>query len=532
MVATGNGTASPLQRRPKTLAHVTVRSLIDQRAQAYANTNFLLSAESDLCINFGELQHHSRQIEKYLDHRGIERGQTAALMMGNGCWTATLMLGIMYSGRVVLPLNVVAGAEQIEYVIEHSDLKIIFCSSHYQQLLVEIFEKIESVVDIVQCNEDTGPVDLASASLTAEKNNSPMESNQTALMVYTSGTTGRPKGVLLSHKNVIAGGDNTVQAHQLTAQDRSLCVLPLYHINAEMVSIMAPLVSGGSVVISHRLSISKFWNWILDHQCTWYSAVPTIFSYLIEHQQSNPELGPDKTLLNKQLRFARSASAALPPATRETFESLFGVPIIETMGISECAAHILSNPINRSECKVGSSGIAFGNEVRIVDSSRREIPAHAQGEIAVRGDNIMQGYYKNPEATQQAIDDDGWFYTGDIGFCDNQGFVFVTGRIKELIIKGGENIAPREIDDVLYKHPSVLEATAFGVPDKNYGQEIMAAVSLKPNTTCNESTLLEHCEKRLGKVKSPKRIHILNELPKGPSGKIQRLNLQQTLTST
>ncbi len=509
----------------------TVRELIDQRARSYPDTNFLLSAASDLRISFSALRHHSRQIENYLDHRGIERGQTVALMLDNGCWTATLMLGIMYSGRVVLPLNVVAGPDQIEYVIGHSDLKIIFCSARYQQLFGGIFEKISTSIDIVQCNEETCPADLVAESIAPDRKNSPMtplQNDQTALMIYTSGTTGRPKGVLLSHKNVIAGGNNTVQAHQLNAQDRSLCVLPLYHINAEMVSIMAPLVSGGSVVISRRLSISEFWNWILGHQCTWYSAVPTIFAYLIEHRQSHPELAPDKSLLRKQLRFARSASAALSPAVHETFELLFGIPIIETMGISECAAQILSNPMNRNECRIGSPGIAVGNEIRIVDSNRHEVPAHTHGEIAVRGDNVMQGYYKDIEATRQAVDGDGWFYTGDLGFRDDQGFVFVTGRSKELIIKGGENIAPREIDDVLYKHPCVLEAAAFGVPDKHYGQEVVAVVSLKPNTTCNESTLLGHCEELLGKVKSPKHIHILNELPKGPSGKIQRLKLQQT----
>lgn len=509
---------------------MTVRELIDRRAQAYANTPFLLSAESDRCIRFGELQHHCRQIEKYLAQRGIEPGQTVALMMGNGCWTATLMLGIMYSGRIALPLNVVAGVQQLKYVLAHSEPKMIFCSSHYRPLLEQVFgEMAPSVnpINVVQCDEDSGHVDLT-AVIGNEKSHLPITAQQTALLIYTSGTTGKPKGVLLSHKNIIAGGNNTVQAHQLGTQDRSLCVLPLYHINAEIVSLMAPLLSGGSVVISHRLSITKFWHWIIHHRCTWCSAVPTIFAYLIEHRQSNPQLCPDKTLLNKQLRFARSASAALPPTTREAFESLFGVTIIETMGISECAAQILSNPMNGYECKTGSSGIPFGNQVRIVDTNRRAAADYSQGEIAVRGDNVMQGYYKNIAATQQAIDQDGWFYTGDLGFRDSQGFFFVTGRIKELIIKGGENIAPREIDDVLYQYPDVLEAAAFGVPDKNYGQEVMAAVSLKPNTTFNEAALLEHCEKQLGKVKTPKRIHILDALPKGPSGKIQRLQLQQT----
>ena len=518
------------------MTNMTVRELIEQRAQSSPEAIFLLAAEGDLRISFGELQRHCRTIEKYLDQRGIERSQTVALMMDNGCWTAILMLGIMYSGRIVLPLNVVAGADQIAYVIDHSDLKIIFCSPRYQDLFDEILSRLPPTIDIVQCNEASGPAELTQFITNEQseaRGNALPAASQTALMIYTSGTTGRPKGVLLSHKNVIAGGTNTVQAHQLSAQDRSLCVLPLYHINAEMVSIMAPLVSGSSVVICPQLSISKFWNWILKHRCTWYSAVPTIFAYLIEHRQSNPELAVDKTRLSKQLRFARSASAPLPPAIHRTFEALFAVPIVETMGISECAAQILSNPmvlsnqVAQHEGKIGSPGIPVGNEVRIVDANHNEVPPDTQGEIAIRGDNVMQGYYKDPEATRQALDDNGWFYSGDLGFCDAQGFIFVTGRSKELIIRNGENIAPREIDDILYKHPSVLEAAAFGIPDKIHGEEVMAAVSLKPNTTCPESSLLEHCKNRLGKVKSPKQIHILDELPKGPSGKIQRLKLQQ-----
>ncbi len=507
----------------------TLRELVDQRAGANRDNRFLISAETRTDITFGQLQRHARVIENYLNQIGIPRGATAAFMLDNGCWTAVLMLGIMYAGRVVLPLNVVAGSDQLEFIIHHSDLKVIFCSSHYRDEFSDLLGRINPSVRLIECSENDGPAAINAYRPEAINRNNTIDGNSTALMIYTSGTTGRPKGVLLSHKNIIAGGRNTVQAHRLTACDRGLCILPLYHINAEMVSIMSPLVSGGSVVISRRLSITHFWNWIVDHHCTWFSAVPTIFAYLIERRQSGSQPSPDKGQLRKQLRFARSASAALPPATHETFESLFSVPIIETMGISECAGQILSNPIDRRQCKVGSPGIPFGNEIRIVDINQNELGAGRQGEIAVRGDNVMQGYYKNPGESGKALDKAGWFYTGDLGYKDKDGFVFVTGRLKELIIKGGENIAPREIDDVLYRHPSVLEAAAFGVSDKIYGQEVMAAVSLKPNMTCDESTLLGHCARLLGTVKSPRQICILDDLPKGPSGKIQRLKLQTLL---
>ena len=321
-------------------------------------------------------------------------------------------------------------------------------------------------------------------------------------------------------------------AHDLTENDVGLCVLPLYHINAEMVSVMAPLVSNGAVVISRKLSITNFWLWIENHECTWFSVVPTIISYLIEHRQREGESagGVDFEKIRSTVRFGRSASAALSPATHQLFEELFAIPIVETMGISECAAQILSNPMEKGENQYGSPGIAVGNEIRIVDAVHATVDPGVKGEIAVRGDNVMKGYYKNLEATRDALDNDGWFYTGDLGYMDENNFVFVTGRSKELIIKGGENVAPREIDDVLYKHPAILEAAAFGVPDDNYGQEIMACVALKPNNACDEVTLLHHCEALLGSYKTPKSIRFMDELPKGPSGKIQRLKLAEQLS--
>ncbi len=503
-----------------------LRELIDLRAKSDPHRPYLISAESDISVTFSELQNHAQSIEAYLDGVGVGPGQTAAFMMDNGCWTAVLMLGTMYAGRVVLPLNVVAGSEQLEYVIDHSDLKIIFCSGRYKKEFSNLLSQIDTEINIIQCSEDTGISDFDAAQFARQGEETAIDESETALMIYTSGTTGKPKGVLLSHQNIISGGTNTMIAHNLGPEDRSLCVLPLYHINAEMVSIMATLVSGSSVVISHRLSISKFWSWILDHGCTWFSAVPTVFSYLIDHHQpaSNPEY--DVQAICAQLRFARSASATLPLATHETFETIFGIPIIETMGISECSGPILSNPINRAECKPGSTGIPFGNEVRIVDGQHIEVSPNTRGEIAVRGDNVMKGYYKNPGETEKALDSDGWFYTGDLGHMDEQGFVFITGRMKELIIRGGENIAPGEIDQALYRHPSVLEAAAFGVEDDAYGEEVMAAVSLKSDKCCEPSELLAHCQKLLGPVKTPKQIFILDDLPKGPSGKIQRLKLK------
>ncbi|MGH1426782.1 MAG: AMP-binding protein [Arenicella sp.] len=507
----------------------SVKTLIDVRASQWPEKVFLYVPETQQTLSYKQLQDNCRKIEALLGDKKIKESETVAFLMDNGLWTACLFLGVMYSGRTVLPLNAVAGPDQLAYTIEHSELRLIFCSDRYQDQYQHLFspEKQSHLsFSVVNSSEDVGPIGIDTFEpIVTEKI---IDANSTALMIYTSGTTGRPKGVLLSQKNVLSGGRNTVQAHRLGVNDIGLCVLPLYHINAEMVSVMAPLMSAGSVVMPRKLSISLFWSWVANFQCTWFSAVPTIFSYLLEHQQSEQvshHHDIDFDVLNQHLRFGRSASAALSPAVHEAFEEFFGVQIIETMGISECAAQILSNPLQREVDYYGSPGVPIGNEMRVVGEDHQPVENNVIGEIAVRGSNIMKGYFKNPEATAEVLDNNGWFYTGDLGYRNDDGYFFITGRSKELIIRGGENIAPREIDDVLYKRKEVLEAAAFGAPSELYGQEVLACVSLKPGAQCSEEDLLGHCQSLLGKIRSPKRIYIIGELPKGPSGKIQRLKL-------
>jgi len=314
-----------------------------------------------------------------------------------------------------------------------------------------------------------------------------------------------------------------VNAHHLGPRDRALCVLPLYHINGLCVTLMGPLVSGGSVVMPNRFSASRFWDQIRQYGCTWFSVVPTQISYLLhESQETN---GPHET--PPHLRFGRSASAPLAPEVQRAFEARFGVPIIETMGLTETAAQILSNPLPPGTRKIGSPGIPYGCEVRIVDEQMNEAAPEVEGEVAVRGPSVMKEYFKNPEATGASITPDRWFRTGDLGRKDEDGYVYITGRSKELIIKGGENIAPREVDEALYTHPAVIEAAAFPRPCPNYGQRVEAAVKVEPSARVLEDELITLCRETLGGFKAPERVHFLPELPKGPSGKIQRLKLAE-----
>jgi acyl-CoA synthetase (AMP-forming)/AMP-acid ligase II len=481
----------------------------------------MFAPEPKLELSYAQLKADSQKFGKHLLKRGLKKGDKISFMIGNGYQTTKIFLGTMYAGLVVAPLNLMAQASQLEYVLDHSDTRLVFFTED-QKVRVETARKaLARDIDLIQIDNDAPIIfpedeDVSGIDLPA------VTEDDNALLLYTSGTTGMPKGVILSHKNMVAGGEYTAKAHALTPEDRALCSLPLYHINGEVVTAVTPLVSGGSVVMPHKFSTANFWDLISEYQCTWFSVVPTIISYLTS---ATDHPGQDYRL--DQLRFGRSASSALPPSLHKAFEKKFNVSIVETMGLTETAAPVFSNPLDLSKRKYGSPGQAVGNQAKIIDKEGNEVPRGTPGEIMIKGDNVMKGYYKDPEKTVAALEPDGWLHTGDSGYMDADGFVFVTGRIKELIIKGGENITPREIDETLYKHPAVLDAAAVGIPDEHYGEEILCCCVLKPDCECTEEELREHCREHLGEFKTPKVIKVMDDLPKGPSGKIQRLKLPE-----
>jgi acyl-CoA synthetase (AMP-forming)/AMP-acid ligase II len=510
----------------------TVKAHIDDRAKTMGDACFLISPEINSELSFGDLQKGVAQIETLLTKLGVNKGDKVAFLMTNGLWTTTLFLGAMYSARVVVPLNAVCGSDQLSYVIDHCDAKVIFVEDDLLEKYKTVFDVLPNDIKVINACRDKGPVWPIDKIVDSNKtNNTDIKPENDALLIYTSGTTGRPKGVLLTHKSVIAGGMNTVLSHQLTTKDRALCILQLYHINGEMVTVMGPLVSGSSVVMPNKFSITDFWSLIDQWQCSWFSVVPTIIAYLLEQAERLKDpicLSSDRP----RLRFGRSASAPLSPEMHRQFEQQFAISIIETMGLSETAAQILSNPMPPAIAKYGSPGIAFGNEVMIIDEQGNEQKTCLSGELMIRGDNVMKEYYKNPETTASTLRADGWLHTGDLAYVDEDGYYFITGRLKEIIIKGGENIAPREIDEALYQHSAVLEAAAFAMPDRHFGQEVFACVSLKPGANCTAQELRDLCIEKLGKFKSPKTITFMDELPKGPSGKIQRLKLSEAATAS
>ncbi len=487
----------------------TLRDWIDARAED-GGTAFVFPGGGN-SLTWDELRTIAAGIAGSMTALGIAHGESVAIMQPNGRAAVEALFGALYGGFRVVMINLVAGQDAICYALEHSDCRFAFVGDGQ----MELFEKVSSgQIERLDLNAGaSAPLHLVSA-------------NDHALLMYTSGTTGRPKGVVHTQSSLLAGGWTTSMAHVLTPSDRGLCVLPIYHINGLCVTVMSALVSGGSLAMCEKFSATRFWDHAGISRATWFSVVPTIISHLL-HSEIDP-----KPETKSQLRFGRSASSALSPDVQTAFETRFGVPIIETMGLTETAAQILSNPLPPGTRKIGSPGVAVGNEVSILSSNLTPMPPGKEGEIAIRGPNVMLEYLKNPEATRDTFSSDGWLRTGDLGRQDAEGYVFVTGRLKELIIKGGENIAPREIDEALYSHPDVIEAAAFSCPCNSYGERVEAAVKMRASSVVSALDLQKICEERLGKFKCPDQIYFLDELPKGPSGKIQRLKLRERFSTS
>ena len=361
--------------------------------------------------------------------------------------------------------------------------------------------------------DSRGIVELPELSTTSRTGIDAPTPDDVALFSYTSGTTGRPKCVPLTHANVLWSSRNIAAHYDLNSVDGSLLVLPLFHDHGLIGVALSTLASGGSVIVPPRFSASDFWKLFREHRATWYSAVPTIHQVLLAtaDRDDAPHSGP---------RFIRSCSAELAPTILTKLENRFGAPVLEAYGMTEASHQVATNPLPPLSHKPGTVGPGTG--ISIIDKSGRHLAPNTPGEVVVRGPNVMRGYRNNPEADSAAFIN-GWFRTGDIGAIDDDGYLALTGRIKDLINRGGEKISPVEIEAVLLAHPAVAEAAVFGVPDPKYVEEVSAAVVLRGCTTVQE--LQTYCRSRLADFKVPRLIHFVSTIPRNAMGKVRRRDL-------
>lgn len=319
-----------------------------------------------------------------------------------------------------------------------------------------------------------------------------------ALVLHTSGTTGRPKAVPLTHRNLTRTMKNIQQTYQLTPSDRTLLVMPLFHVHGLLAGFLAPLASHGSVIVPSKFSASEFWHDFITHKANWYTAVPTMHQILLKSPLPSPM---------PKIRFIRSCSSPLSPKVFYELEKAFNAPVLEAYAMTEAAHQMTSNPLpSVGKHQPGSVGIGQGVEVKILNLEGDEVPQGSEGEISIRGENVTKGYLNNPSANESSFTKGGFFRTGDQGKIDKDGYVYITGRIKELINKGGEKISPIELDNVVAQHPSVSEAVSFAIEDEMYGQDVALAIVLKPDAKLTAEHLKDWMKDRVAKFKLPKKV--------------------------
>ncbi len=498
----------------------SIRDLVITRGNQYPGRIFLSSPEDGMDLTYDAYLLAVRRLEKALLAQGMRKGKRAALLLANGLNYAVSFTGVMAAGGVVVPINPHLKAAEVARLLADAGTSLVLTDSEWYRVFYPLLKGLP--VRWLDLGFQGGRLLALEWATGSDRDYSPVDApppgrDDVALLLYTSGTTGKPKGVMLTHGNLLAEASYIQEGHRLTPEDIALCILPLFHINGEVVTLITPLFSGGRVVMPSKFRASRFWDWVRRYRVTWFSAVPTILSILLSHPL------PDRSALSS-LRFARSASAPLPVAVLREFEARFDVPVIEAYGLSETASQVTTNPLPPAVRKPGSVGLPVGNEVRVVDEKGKPVPAGVTGEVVVRGENVCRGYFHNEKATATFFNG-GWFYTGDLGYLDADGYLFLTGRRKELINRGGEKISPREIDEVLYRLPGVELAAAVGVPDPLYGEEVIAFIQLRPRKSLAEERVLSFCRDYLADFKIPREVIFIRDFPRGPNGKIQRLKL-------
>ena len=499
----------------------SIPELLKQRVNATPDKPFLFSEADKRQFTYREFEAAVARTATLLAANGVRKGDVVSLLLPNSVEYIVAYFACWQLGALAGPINSLLKSQEIAYVISNSEAKALLINSESLPVLEAVRDQLTTLQAIITYDSETEATDAQ----TGEPGPAPdIDRSHEAIIIYTSGTTGKPKGCLLTHGNVIANARQISSWLAFTEKDRLLTIMPLFHMNAVSVTTMSALYAGGSTVVSPKFSASRFWQIISDYEISSFGSVATMLSMLLSTYPTGVPAG----LKTDQLRFAMCGSAPVPAEVLRRFEETFNCLVIEGYGLSESTCRSTFNPPDQRR-RPGSCGVPIGNEMRVVDEEDRDVPDGDLGEIVLRGENILKGYYKNETANAAAFRN-GWFHTGDIGYRDAEGFYYIVDRKSDMIIRGGENIYPREIDEVLYQHPDIAAAAAVGVPDDLYGEEVAAVVVLKPGGTTSEREVIDYCKARLADYKCPKQVHFVDDIPKGPTGKLLKRELARMLS--
>jgi oxalate---CoA ligase len=480
----------------------------------------LVVPEDGQVLTYGQLADRVTDLAGCLAAAGVGRGDRVALTLPNSPDMVQILLAIEALGAAAAPLNPAYTRAEFSFYLGDIGPRVFVMPASLPEAAVSAAEEGSIAVLTMQAGGDSGPALFVGAKeLSPQASFEAGQPDDVGLVLHTSGTTSRPKQVPLLQRNLMASVRTIAAHYRLGPEDVSFCVMPLFHVHGLVASTFAALAGGGSVIVPRRFTPQRFWRQAREHGATWLSAGPTLHQMILDRTD---EAGSPPTL-----RFARSCSSALSAALMERAEGAYGVPMLEAYGMTEASHQMASNPLPPRERIAGSVGVATGTQIGVADKEGSLLAEGTAGEVVIRGPGVMPGYVNNPAATGEAFFGD-WFRTGDRGVL-RDGYLFLEGRLKEMILRGGENISPAEVEDALLSHPAVKDAVCFGVADEKYGELVSAAVTLQGEAQARE--LIEHCRDRLAAFKVPATVHVLPEIPRTATGKVQRRRVGEFIAS-
>ena len=487
-----------------------------------------IAAPDRTALTYKGLRAHIKQTVATLNQFGIGRNDRVAIVLPNGPEMASAFVSIA-SGATTAPLNPAYRQEEFNFYLSDLGAKALLVEQGSNSPALDAAAELNiPILELVI--DESQPAGLFEVIPgrgiepgQSVSSGGMAEADDIALVLHTSGTTSRPKIVPLAQRNVCASAGNIRRTLKLTPDDRCMNVMPLFHIHGLMAAILSTLSSGASVFCTPGFNALKFFAWLDEAKPTWYTAVPTMHQAILTRAKRNQEI-----IKNTQLRFVRSSSSSLPPQVMKAVEETFNAPLVEAYAMTEASHQMTCNPLPPGVRKPGTVGLPAGPKVSIMDEEGNLLQAGSIGEVVIRGPNVTSGYENNPKANAENFTN-GWFRTGDQGVMDDDGYLTITGRLKEIINRGGEKISPREVDDVLMDHPAVQQVVTFAMPHDKLGEEVAAAIVLAEGTEATEREIQSFAGERLANFKVPRKILFLEEIPKGATGKLQRIGLAEKL---